>query len=326
MGIIRTTIFFVLTLVLSTVAYGEETQSQETPKKELVYLVSDLRIPFWDIMWRGVKSKAEALGYHATVYSAENDAKKELEYTVRAINNRVSGIIVSPTNSSACVTILKLAKKAGIPVVISDIGSDSGEYVSYISSDNRKGAYSIGKVLVEKMKALDWQDGRVGIIAIPQKRDNGQARTAGFMQALTEEGIKGGGLYQQETFSHQETYDYAKELIENNPNLRALWLQGSDRYQAALNAIRDMNREGEVLLITFDAEPVFLELIPKGVLVGAGMQQPYLMGEKSVESMHLYLQGEAVVKNQKLEVLAISSKNIQQQLPTIRRNVLGLGQ
>ena len=275
-------------------------------------------------MWRGIEARSIKLGYEVISYSAENNAKKEIQSTINAIKDNVAGIIVSPTNSSACVTILKLAKSAGIPVVISDIGTDGGEYVSYISSDNEDGAYKIGKILAEKMHKLNWQDGRVGIIAIPQKRANGRARTAGFMQAMEEARIKGAGIRQQVTFSYQETYDHSKELIEKNADLRALFLQGSDRYQGALDAIADAGKKDDILLITFDAEPVFLDLIPKGVLVGAGMQQPFLMGEKAVDAMHNHLLEEPTDKNQQLPVLAISSENITQMLPTIRRNVLGI--
>lgn len=305
-------------------AHTSMAQDTTTSKPSLVYLVSDLRIPFWDIMWRGIKSRAEQLGYEVKVHSADNDAKLELQHTGQAIRDKVSGIIVSPTNSSAAVTILKLAKSAGIPVVISDIGTDGGDYVSYISSDNEGGAYALGKVLAAQMQKVGWNDGRVGVISIPQMRANGKARTAGFMRALDEAGIKGAGLRQQVTFSYQETYDFAKELIAANPDLRALWLQGSDRYQGALDAIRDSGKTGEILLITFDAEPEFLDMIPQGILVGAGMQQPYLMGERAVDAMDQHLNHQQVVKNQKLPVLAISTDNIAQELLTIRRNVLGL--
>ncbi|MCI5143759.1 MAG: sugar ABC transporter substrate-binding protein, partial [Candidatus Electrothrix sp. ATG1] len=165
----------------------------------------------------------------------------------------------------------------------------------------------------------------VGIIAIPQKRANGKARTRGFMRALDEAGIKGAGIEQQVTFSYQETYDYAKDLIEKNLHLRAIWLQGSDRYQGALDAIGDAGKKDAILLICFDAEPEFLKLIPAGLLVGAGMQQPFLMGERAVETLDQYLQGQVVEKLQKLPVLAISQDNIQQELATINRNVLGRG-
>lgn len=275
-------------------------------------------------MARGIKNSASSLGYKLDIYSAENSSQRELEYTAKILNENISGIIVSPTSSSACVTILTLAKRAGIPVVISDIGTDSGEYVSLISSNNKKGAYDIGKILAKKMRELGWNKGKVGIIAIPQKRLNGQARTAGFMQAMHEAGIKGADLKQQSTFSEEETYRLSKEIINHTSDLRALWLQGSDRYNGALRAINDTGKKDDILLITFDAEPVFLKLIPQGVLVGSAMQQPFLMGQKAVSVMDKHLKGEKVKKNIQLPILAISTENIEEKLPIIKRNVLGI--
>ncbi len=292
---------------------------------ELAYIVSDFRIPFWETMTKGAQSKADALGYDLTIYSAENSAKSELVFTVKALKSGISGLIISPTNSSAAVTILKLAKKAGIPTVIADVGAESGDYLSYISSDNEKGAYEIGKILAQKMSDLGWQKGRVGIIAIPQDRLNGQMRTTGFMRAMQEAGIGSAGLLQQSTFSYQETYDYSKTLLKNNADLRAIWLQGSDRYQAALEAIVDTGKTEEVMLICFDAEPIFLDLIPQGVLLGAAMQQPYLMGEMAVISLDRFFKGLPVEKNQQLPILAVSADNISEKLPLIKRNVLGIG-
>jgi ribose transport system substrate-binding protein len=293
-------------------------------EKRLAYLVSDLRIPFWDIMRRGVEARAKALGYEVQVFSAENSAKSELAFAAQAIQEGVDGILLSPTNSSAAVTLLKLANEAGIPVVIADIGADGGEYVSYIASDNREGSYQLGQVLAKTLQARGWDQGSVGIVAIPQKRANGRARTAGFMQALDEAGIKGAGMRQQVTFSYSETYDFSRELIAANPDLRALWLQGSDRYQGALDAIADAGKEGEILLICFDAEPEFLEMIPAGKLAGAGMQQPFLMGEEAVAAMDAHLNGKVVERERLLPVLAVSAENIRELLPLIQRNVLGL--
>ena len=163
---------FIVFAVQSTAVLASDTDPQNSSPKTIAYIVSDLRIPFWDIMWRGVKSKAEALGYGVSVYSADNDAKRELEHVAEVLKSGVDGLVISPTNSSASVTILKLAKAAGVPVAISDIGTDGGEYLTYISSDNEAGSYGLGRILVHEMIERGWEDGRVGIIAIPQKRAN----------------------------------------------------------------------------------------------------------------------------------------------------------
>jgi ribose transport system substrate-binding protein len=257
-------------------------------EKKLIYIVSDIRIPFWEIMSKGIKNKSSNYDYDVEVYSSSNSAKIELENTVKAIRSKPDGLIISPTNSSACVTILKFAKEANIPAVILDIGTDRGEYLSYISSDNKTGAYNIGKVLVKKMQKLGYEDGSVAIVAIPQKRINGQERTRGFLKALSESKIKSVDLKQQITWTQAETYIYTKEFIKKYPNLRAVWLQGSDRYQGALDAINELDKKGEVLLLTFDAEPEFIELIQDDILVGSAMQQPYLMGQKAIEQFYKF--------------------------------------
>jgi len=294
-----------------------------TPKK-VAYIVSDMSIPYWQILSRGIQNASNNFNYTLTTYDAQNNPKKELEWVITAIQNKVDAIIISPTTSLACATALNLAKQANIPVVIADIGTDAGEYLTYISSDNKQGAYDIAQVLIDKMKTLNLTQGSVGIIAIPQKRLNGQARTQGFMQALSQANIKGANIKQQVDFSRQETYALTKELIQNNENLKAIWLQGSDKYEGALQAIYEAGKKEDILLITFDAEPIFLELIPQGVLVGAAMQQPFLMGEKAIEVLHAHFNGKVVNKTIQLPILAVSQSNIQTLLPLIQRNVLGI--
>jgi len=316
--------FFLLFIIMLSLSLMANESTTIIQKKKLAYLVSDVRIPFWEIMSRGIKSKASKLGYEVVVYSANNKLKNELANTVQAIKSGVDGLIISPIASSSAVTILKFAQKAKVPVVISDIGTNGGEYVSFISSNNRQGAYELGQILTKKMKELHLENGTVGIVAIPQKRANGQMRTAGFMQALDEAGVKASGLYQQKDFSYNETYNYTKTLIQNDANLKALWLQGSNRYQGAFDAIADSGKKGQILLICFDAEPEFLRMIPKEELIGSAMQQPFLMGENAVMALDAKFNGKDVAKNIELPILAISKENIKINMPIIQRNVLGI--
>ena len=314
-------IFFISSLLFIN---ANDLNIPKQKEKKLVYLVSDLSIPFWKIMADGIKSSSDLLGYKLEILDAQNNSKKELENTIKAIKDNVSGIIVSPTNSSACVTILKFANNANIPVVISDVGTDSGKYVSYVSSNNKQGAYEIGKILTKQMIEKGYQNRKVGIIAIPQKRLNGQERTAGFMNALDESNIKSIDIKQLNTWTEEETYNLVKEMINNHPDLSAIWLQTSNIYNGALKAINDTNKQNDILLITFDAEPEFLNLIPKEIIIGAGMQQPYLMGKTALMQIDGYLNKEKVEKNLQLPILIISTDNIKEKLSTIKLNVLGI--
>lgn len=316
--------FFIIILLSIFLEASDLIDKKHNITKKVIYLVPEIKTPFWQIMANGMKDFLSNEGYEFDIYSAQNNAKNELQLTIKAIKENATGIIVSPTNSSACVTILKLAKKANIPVVISDIGTDSGDYVSFISSNNKDGAYKIGKILTDKMKEKNVENGKVGIIAIPQKRLNGQERTAGFIKALNESNIKGADIKQMIEWTDEETYNHVIELINKHDDLKAIWLQTSNLYASALRALKDANKQNEIILIAFDAEPEFLDLIPNGIIIASGMQQPYLMGKEAAIALHKHLNNKKVDKNIQIPILDVSTKNIEEKLPIIKQNVLGL--
>jgi len=317
-------VFVCLLLLFITASADEKNEGKLQNQKKMVYLVSDITIPFWSIMAKGVEQEAGTLGYSVDVYSADNDKKNELALAIQAIRDKVAALIISPISSSSSVTLLKLASKAGVPVVILDIGTEKGEYVSYITSNNRAGSYALGQLLVQAIERKGWENASVGIIAIPQTRKNGRDRTQGFIRAISEGEINSVGIKQQKTFSYQETYDFSQQLMATDETVRAIWLQGSSQYQAALDAIDDAGKMKDVLLVCFDSEPEFMRLIPQGVITAAAMQQPYLMGRKSVSVMDQYLKGNKVERIIELPVLPISADNIKQNIVVIETNVLGV--
>ncbi len=310
---------YIFLLLIHTIVY-----SQDINKKKIVYLTSDMKVPFWQTMARGIKDIINESDYQYELYDSQNSIKKELELTVKALKEEVAGIIISPINSSSCVTVLNLAKKADIPVIISDIGAESNDYISYISSNNYMGAYKIGQILSKKMYEKNWQDAKVGIIAIPQKRINGQERTAGFISALSKTNIKSAVIKQLKTWNEEESFEFTKSMVEEFPRLRAIWLQTSSIYKGVIKALKHLNKENEILLVAFDAEPEFLELIPKEVFLASGMQQPYLMGKISALNMIKHLKGEKIRKNIQIPILIISNGTISNNVDTIKLNVLGI--
>jgi ABC-type sugar transport system substrate-binding protein len=64
---------------------------------------------------------------------------------------------------------------------------DSGEYVSFIISDNYDGAHGTGKALAEAMKAKGREEGSVGRL--------GTRRTRRKDEAVTRGGLRDGGSH-----------------------------------------------------------------------------------------------------------------------------------
>ncbi|MCE7030620.1 substrate-binding domain-containing protein [Jiella avicenniae] len=291
--------------------------------KEIVYLTPGLDLPFWRYLSKGVESVAEENGYGFQALDSRNNAQTQLQNAQDAIARGVAGIVISPTDSSTAPSVLELAAKNDIPVVIADIGTNEGEYVSFIISDNYEGAKGVGEALAEAMKEKEWADGSVGLVTISQARKNGQARTAGFRDGLKEGGVTGeeAGLQQMQSYTADETFKFVQDMLTANPGMRGLFVQTDQPAIGALRAIRAARRQGEVLVAAFDGIPEFVDLLKSGEMVASGMQQPYLMGQKSAEALFQHLNGETPEKEITVPILVVTSKNIEDVLPTVKETV-----
>jgi len=306
--------------LIAALGFSAPALAQE--KGDLVYITPGLDLAFWRYVSEGVKSVAESEGYGFSALDSTNDPQTQLQNAQDAIARGVVGIVLSPTDSSTAPAVLQLAKSAGIPVVIADIGTDSGEFVSVIGSNNYEGANGVGKALAEAMQAADKTDATVGIVGISQARLNGQARTKGFKDALDAAGINGdAGLQQMQAYTADETFKFTQDMITANPGMGAMFVQTDGPTLGALRAIKAARLDGQVLVAAFDGIPDFVPLLQSGELVVSGMQQPYLMGAESARAMVEHLNGGTPEKEITVPILIVTSTNIEEMLPTIKETV-----
>src|SRR5690625_34799 len=223
--------------------------------KELVYLTPGLDLPFWRYLSKGIETVAVENGYRYQALDSRNSAQTQRQNAQDAIARGVDGIIISPTDSSTAPGVLDLAEEAGIPVVIADIGTNSGNYVSFIISDNYDGAHGTGEALAAALHEKGWEEGSVGLVTISQSRKNGQARTAGFRDALKEAGIENeAGLQQMQSYTIDETFRFTQDMLTANPDMRGKFIQTDQPAIGALRAIRADRSDDDVRVEAFDAQ------------------------------------------------------------------------
>ena len=318
----RGLIFVASALAATTIGFAAPARAADT--KEIVYLTPGLNLPFWRYLSNGIESEAKKAGFSYTALDSNNNAQTQLKNAQDAIARGVAGIAISPTDSSTAPSVLAAAARAKIPVVVADIGTNSGDYVSFIISDNKQGAFGVGEALAAAMKEKGWQDGSVGLITISQARKNGQARTAGFREAMKNAGItKEAGLQQMQDYTADETFKFAQDMLTANPDMRGMFIQTDQPTMGALRAIKAAHRDGTLLVAAFDGIPEFVDLLRKGEIVASGMQQPYLMGVKSGEALISAIKGGTPEKQILVPIVVATSKNIDQILPTIKETVFG---
>ncbi|MGH7119229.1 MAG: substrate-binding domain-containing protein, partial [Acetobacteraceae bacterium] len=291
-----------------------------TSKGTITYLTPGLDIQYWRYLSNGVEGVVKAAGYDYVALSSDRSSEIQLNNAKNAIARGSVGIVLSPTDTTTAPAVLGVAARSHVPVVIGDIGTTSGEYLSFVITDNFKGAYALGKVLAKEMIAKGWKDGSVGIIAISQARKNGQARTAGFRKAMQEAGIThSAGLQQMETYTAEETFKFVQDMLTANPNLRGLFIETANPLMGAVRALKAARRE--VLIAGFDGTPETMKLIESGKIIGTGIQQPYRMGVDSGRLLVEHLAGKEVPKKVVLQVLVVTTENVHKMLPIVEKDV-----
>ena len=128
-------------------------------------------------------------------------------------------------------------------------------------------------------------------------------------------------MQQMQSYTTDETFKFTQDILTANPGLRGLFIQTDQPAMGALRAIKAARKDGEVLVAAFDGIPDFVPLLESGELVVSGMQQPYLMGVRSGEAMIDVLDGKTPEKEITVPILAITSKNIAEELPTVKETV-----
>lgn len=290
---------------------------------DIVYLTPGLQFPYWQALAKGVEAQASKSGFGFQALDSNHSPQIQLANARQAIARGVAGIVLSPTDSSTAPEVLALAKQAKIPVVVADVGTNSGDYISFIISDNRNGAYQTGKALVEAMKQKGWRDNTVALVTLSLARNNGKLRTEGFQHALQEGAIRQSGQKAMQTYTADETRIYTEALLKADPALRGLFIETDTPTLGAVQAIRAAGRTGTLAVAAFDGTPEFVELIRKGDIVVSGMQQPYLIGERAGEALFKHLKGEKVPREVNVPVLVVTRQNLDALLPTLRRTVFG---
>jgi ribose transport system substrate-binding protein len=271
-----------------------------------------LDVPFWKYLSDEIHQEAAKQGVDVQDYDSRNDAATQLKNAQDAITKKVDAIIISPTDSSSAPAVLKEAEQAKIPVIIADIGTDSGNYDSFVISSNKTGAKEAGDYLAKYLASKGFNKGPVGEITISLARINGQNRTGGFKEAMDATSIPILDMKQSQKYTRAEGETFAQDLMTAHPDLHAIFSQHDEATLGALKAIETAKKQDQVVLAGFDGSPETVDAIKAGKIVCASMQQPVLMGKKAFDAAEDIFNGEKPEKEIDVPTILVTKDNVNQ--------------
>ena len=307
--------------VFMAVAAGGKEDPGAAGQRKIAYVTPGLDIPFWRDLAGGIHAEADKLGVKVIDSDSRNSAATQLQNVQDLITSGVDAIIISPTDSSSCPPVLELAAQANVPVVVCDIGTDSGKYVSFVISDNYGGAYSAGQYIAEQLNAKGWKGGDVAVIDISLSRKNGQDRLAGVKDAVEKAGSKIVAVLEAKNYTRAEAMKFAQDLLTAHPNLRGIFTAYDEATLGALVAIETMGRQNDLVIAGFDGSPESIKAMQDGKVGAMAVQQGVLMGRESVRAVVAYLDGKKPAERVDVPTFLVTKENVADSMQNLIDNV-----
>ncbi|MBE7472893.1 MAG: BMP family ABC transporter substrate-binding protein [Anaerolineae bacterium] len=275
---------------------GGESAAPAEGKPYIPVISKGFQHQFWQAVKMGSEQAAKDLNVDITFEGPESESQvdKQIEMLQAALDKKPAAICLAALDSKAVVPLLERAKAANIPVVGFDSGVDSDIPVTTAATDNLAAA----AYAADKMAELIGGEGEVAIIAHDQTSRTGIDRVKGFTDQITAKypNIKivdtqyGGGDPQKST-------DIAKAVIQAHPNLKGYFGANEGSMKGVMNGVKELGKEGQIVMIGYDAGKQLKDEIRAGIVAGAITQDPVGIGYKCVEAAVKALNGETLPKS-----------------------------
>jgi ribose transport system substrate-binding protein len=251
---------------------------------------------FWQAVKQGSEKAATDLNVKISFEGPENETQvdKQIEMLQAALDKKPQAICLAALDSKAVVPLLEKAQTAKIPVVGFDSGVDSSIPVTTAATDNIAAAGAAA----DKMASMIGDEGEIGVIVHDQTSRTGIDRRDGFVNQMKSKHAKvnivdiqyGGGDQLKST-------DLAKAMMQAHPNLKGFFGANEGSIIGVLNAVKELNKAGKLVVIGYDSGKQQTDAIRAGTEAGAITQDPIGIGYKCVDSAVKAIKGESLPKN-----------------------------
>jgi ribose transport system substrate-binding protein len=245
---------------------------------------------FYRELEAGLKDAAAQNNFELIVQSGDKDLSRQQSQIDNFITQKVSAIIVCPTDTRGIAPAIERANAANIPVFTADIAAGGGKVVSHVASNNTEG----GRLAAEFVaRTLGSAPAKVGIIGQPEVQSVVDRET-GFKEALA----KYPNLQLVPTLNGEGKRDRAlkaaEDLLQGNPDIRAIFCINDETALGALAAIEAKGKT-DIVIVGYDAAPEAVDKIKKGTALKADVaQQPREIGRQTIDAVARHLRGETV--------------------------------
>lgn len=278
-------------------------------QKKIAVIVKSTDAPYWQTVKKGAEEEAKKNGvdmYFTGAAGSKTDINGQVNLVETAINQKVDGIVLAPSDSDALVPAVDKASKAGIPVVIIDSGINTENYLSYATTNNEDAAYQVGKKLAEMVGGK----GTVAILGFQPGAGSNTARENGFKKAIAEHPDMKIVTTQYSQSDKTKALSVTQDILTAHPDLTALFAANEPSVVGAGRAFKEKNVTGTIL-VGFDSSDDVIPLLKDGIIKAVAVQMPYTMGVEGIKQLVNSFSGAEVTKSIDTGTTLVATDNME---------------
>ena len=283
-----------------------------TQAGEIAVIVKTTNSTFWQNVNKGAEAGMKDVPGHTMTFSgpaSESAIADQVNLVENAVNRRVAGIVLAPSDPDALVPAIKKAWEARIPVVLIDSRvSDAGAryYQSFLTTDNR----AAGELCAKELIARVGTTGKVAVMSYVAGAGSEIGRVGAFtayLKANSKLEIVG-PFYSQSQMA--TALNQTTDVLAAHRDLKGIFGANEPTAVGMGRALVQSGRAGKVVAIGFDGNQDLQKFVDDGTLAGIAVQGSFQMGQLGVKTIQELLQKKPVPKDRDTGVVWVTKGNL----------------
>ena len=213
----------------------------------------------------------EANGFNLIFSDAQQDQNKQISAVRDFITQGVDYIVVAPVTTTGWETVLREAKNAGIPVIISDRKADVSDdlYTTYIGGNFEQEGSDAVKWLEGYLSENGRSDDELNIVHLQGTigADAQIGRTKALNDAVAGKHNGKWNIIAQQTgeFTEAKGQEVMEAILKNTSKVDVVYSENDDMTYGAVTALKQAGiNHKDVIIISFDGNKKAIQMIVDG--------------------------------------------------------------
>jgi ribose transport system substrate-binding protein len=267
--------------------------------------------PFYIAMLKGIRARAQELGWDVATVSANEDKLKQINGVQDLVARGVKGILISPIDAVGVNAAYDAAAAAKVPIVSVARGSVSPNQTIHVAMDEKQ----IGRDIAEWTAKKLGGEGQVAMLLGPSGAPTFKNLAEGYTEVMAKYPDIKIVFKSDGPLTRERGVKQTEDALVANPDLAAVYTANDDVALGAMQAVLAANRAGKTILTGMNGVPPALRAVKDGNMAMTVELNPVEWGRLGVDVLATYLKGDKIEPRVFIKHNLIDSSNVDAKLP-----------